>query len=204
MRKKVVKKEENATDMELKALVDAFVESAVNKGYTASKIYAMTQKSWQEYTSEKRDVVVLPEESDEEVAFRRKAETFVEKNPDISPYRILCIEYEESGKTKITTATIEFLCVMHKAFLSNEDVKDVKLQNVKKEVIKRLKAMKYEFPATAEVDRACRQVKRFFLNKRLDWYRGLSDFCEVYECRRGSIAEIILIMEWCINNNYCK
>ena len=200
MRKKIIKKEENATDMELKALVDAFVESAVKKGYNATKIYAMTQKSWQEYTAGKREVVILPEESDEEIAFRRKVEAFVEENPDIAPYKFLRIKQEESGKTQKTTATIETLCAIHKAFNSTEDVT---LQGIKKEASKRLKAISHESSATYRVDIAYTCIKTFFLDKKRDWYSsGLCDFCEVYEYRRGSITEVILISEWRIN--YCK
>ena len=196
MKRKNNDKKEIITDMELEALAEAFVKNAVKKGYTASEIYQIARKEWQKCIFEKRQSdIELIKENSEEIEFRRKAEKLVEKNPSIIYVHYKSIKYVEDGEIKNTNATIEFLCAMHKAFLSEENVT---LQNLRKDVITRLKMITpYDFPATAETDRAYSRISTFFKYKRIEyWCDGLSKLYSMYEFRTNSISEYILIMEW--------
>ena len=56
MKRRNINKNDATTNMELKTLAKAFVESAVNEGYTASKIYSLTQQVWREITANMKEV----------------------------------------------------------------------------------------------------------------------------------------------------
>lgn len=200
MKRRNINKNDATTNMELKALAKAFVESAVNEGYTASKIYSLTQQVWREITANMKEVdIQLLEENSEELEYRKKVEELVKDNPSIIYSWYEEIKYEENGETKITNATIELICAMHKSFLSNEKMTAIKL---KKNVINRLKAMTPSyFPAAAEIDRAyCRICNFLKWQKSNCWCDELSNIYNSYKFRCDSATEYILIMEWYINH----
>lgn len=202
MKRKNNDNKEIITDMELKALAEAFVKSAVDKGYTASEIYQIAHKEWQKCIFEKRQSdMELIKENSEEIEFRKKAQKFVEENPSSIYINYKSIKYVEDGEIKNTNATIEFLCAMHKAFLSEENVT---LRTLKKDVVARLKMITpYDFPAVAETDRAYGRISPFFKYKKIKyWCAELSELYDMYEFRANSISECILIMEWYLKK-YC-
>ena len=203
MKRKNINKNDKTTDMELKALAKAFVESAVNEGYTASKIYSLTQQVWRETTAKMKE---NDKTKMEEMEYRKKVEEFVKCEQILVDSLYGNIEYEENGETKITNATIELICEMHKCFLSKENITAL---NLKKNVINRLKAITpCYFPATAETDRAYKRIGFFLrLTKRELSYivaEEPSNLYNSYKFKNNSATEYILIMEWCINNNYGK
>lgn len=119
MKRKNINKNDKTTDMELKALAKTFVESAVNEGYTASKIYLLTQQVWRETTAKMKE---NDKTKRKEMEYRKKVEEFVKYNQSLVDSLYGNIEYEKNGEIKITNATIELICEMHKSFLSKENI----------------------------------------------------------------------------------
>ena len=196
MKRKIINKNYKTTDMELKALAKTFVESAVNEGYTASKIYSLTQQVWRETTAKMKE---NDKTKMEEMEYRKKVEEFIKCNQFLVDSLYGNIEYEENGETKITNATIELICEMHKSFLSKENITLLKL---KKNVINRLKAITpCYFPAPAETDRAYQRICLFLKWEKSECsYEKLSNLYNSYKFKNNSVTEYILIMEWYINN----
>lgn len=197
-------KNNNVGNEELKVLAKAFVTAAIEEGLTATKIYEIVRVVWNELIDEVQPKLVLPEETEEEKEFRKKAIELIKDNPKTQDRRIHDLNYEENGEKESTNAVLELLCAMNKVFNSDSDEAPSRAY-IKSLAKHRLKAIGgKEYFAATEVDVASRRITDLYESIFFNYYshEGFENFCKQYYSRRNSISHEILTIEWYIKAFY--
>lgn len=173
-------------DSELEALVKAFVENAMRKGYSSTKICEITREICREYREQMfpKPVILLEPESSDEEDFRSKAEKVLERNAFSGD------TFYMSGERNVL---LELMCAMYKVFKSDIE------KPIPKDV---LRLAKKRLDVTYnELDRGCREIRKIS-RKMKSHFSGsdLREFMSQYWYRQNSFSECILIIVWYVNN----
>lgn len=196
-------KNNNVENQELKALAKALVTAAIEEGLTVTKICEIVREVRNEIIDDLQPKLVLPEETEEEKEFRKKAIKLIQDKPQIRQ-RCFNLDYVEDGEKKRTNAALELLCAMHKVFVLNSDEVPTRVY-VKNFAKNRLKAIAdRDYPAGAELNRASENITKFYKPIYNEyWYdQDFKEFSSHYNSRLGTISHEIILIEWYIKTFY--